>query len=197
MPTREEVLIKRSKEGDVTAFEELIRRYEDRIHGFSSRMCRQTEDAQDVFQETFLAAFKGLRNFKGRSRLATWFYKIASNACLKKRRKGKFEPRDLQSLDAFLPGSGKQGAPPQIADWTRSPVRQLEEKELRDALERAVADLPAEYRAVLVLRDMEGFSAQDTARALEISVAAVKSRLHRARLFIRQKMSEFYEKKGS
>jgi RNA polymerase sigma-70 factor, ECF subfamily len=197
MPTREEVLVKRSKEGDVSAFEELVRRYEDRIHGYSFRMCRQKEDAQDVFQETFLAAFKGLKGFKGRSRLATWFYRIASNACLKKRRKGKFEPKDLQSLEAFLPRNAAPGKPFQIADWSRSPIRHLEEKELRGALDGAVADLPAEYRAVLVLRDMEGLSAQETAKSLQISVAAVKSRLHRARLFIRQRLSEFYEKTGS
>jgi RNA polymerase sigma-70 factor (ECF subfamily) len=197
MSTREELLIRRSKDGDVAAFEELIRRYEDRIHGYSVRMCRQKEDAQDVFQDTFLAAFRGLKHFKGRSRLATWFYKIASNACLKKRRKGKFEPKDFQSLDAFHPGSGKPGESAQVSDWSRSPVRHLEEKELRGALDRAVADLPAEYRAVLVLRDMEGLSAQETARALQISVAAVKSRLHRARLFLRRQLSEFYEKAGS
>lgn len=195
MPKLDEILIQRSKKGDVQAFEELVRRYEDRIHRFSSRMCRHVEDAQDVFQDTFLAAFKSLKDFKGKAKLATWFYRIASNACMKKRRKGKYEPQQVLSLEDFLPNLDAHAETPQVSDWSKSPIRRLEDEEARRRLDEAILALPGEYRIVLVLRDMEGLSAEETSKALGIGVAAVKSRLHRARLFVRGKLSEYHEKK--
>jgi RNA polymerase sigma-70 factor (ECF subfamily) len=194
MPDQDELLIGRFKKGDPAAFEELFHRYADRIHGFSYRMCQHREDAQDVLQETFLAAFKSLKEFKGRARLTTWLYKIASSACLKKRRKGKHEPRQIFSLDEFLPAAHEGEGHLQMVDWSHSPVMTLQQKEMRRALDQTIGELPKEYRVVLVLRDMEGLPAQEVGKILGISVAAVKSRLHRARLFVREKLSEYYEK---
>jgi RNA polymerase sigma-70 factor, ECF subfamily len=193
MPDQDGALIHRFKRGEEEAFEELFRRHADRIHGFSYRMCRHLEDAQDVLQETFLAAFHGLKHFKGKARITTWLYKIASRVCLKKRRKGKHEPRRELSLDEWMPISEESEGPLQIADWSRSPFEDLQQKELRRVLDEAIASLPGEYRIVLVLRDMEGLSARETGRVLGISVTAVKSRLHRARLFVREKLSGYHE----
>ncbi len=193
MSTPDEALIHRFKKGDVSAFEKLFERYADRIHSFSYRMCRHLEDAQDVLQETFLSAFHHMNDFKGRAQLTTWLYKIASSACLKKRRKGKFQPKQVLSLDELLPATHEHGDTFQVADWSKSPIQQLEQKEVRETLEEAVAQLPKEYRIVLVLRDMEGLSSEETSRVLGISVTAVKSRLHRARLLVREKLSVYYE----
>ncbi|MBI4714350.1 MAG: RNA polymerase sigma factor, partial [Nitrospirae bacterium] len=173
--------------------EALFEHHAGTIYNFGYRMCRHPEDAQDVLQETFLAAFKGLKNFRETARLTTWLYKIASSACLKKRRKGKYAPARELSIEEFLPLSREGEGPPQIADWSRHPLTKLERKELQRLLAAAVAGLPEDYRVVLVLRDMEGLSAREVARILGISAAAVKSRLHRARLFVRERLSAYHE----
>jgi RNA polymerase sigma-70 factor (ECF subfamily) len=196
MPDQERALIERFKKGDETAFDEIFRRYADRIHGFASRMCRNAEDAQDVLQDTFLAALKNLRGFKGDARLTTYLYKIASSACIKKRRKGKYEPKRELSLEELMPMTEEGDGRRQIPDWSSSPIADLENKRLREALDDAVEALPKEYRLVLILRDMEGLTAEETGRALGITPAAVKSRLHRARLSVRERLSDLYEKKG-
>ncbi len=194
MPDQDRILIERFKKGDAAAFEKLFERYSGRIYNFSLRMCRHVEDAQDVLQDTFLAAIKGIRNFKGRSSLTTWLYKIASTACLKKRRRRKYDPKQVMSLESFMPDPEGRDGPLDIADWSRSAQDELQRKETREALEEAVAALPKEYRVVLILRDMEGLSAEETGRVLGLSVPAVKSRLHRARLFVRRRLSDHYEK---
>jgi RNA polymerase sigma-70 factor (ECF subfamily) len=187
------VLIARFKQGDPAAFEEIFQRYLAQIHRFSSRMCRDPDDAQDVLQETFLSAYKHLGSFQERSRLTTWLYKIASSACIKKRRRGKQAPREEISLEELHPGSTRRPDDP-VVDWSERPLRDLQQKELQKVLDEAVAALPGNERLVLVLRDMEGLSARETGRALGLSVAAVKSRLHRARLFVRNRLNDYYEK---
>ncbi len=194
MGEQEKALIERFKKGEASALEEIFERHADRIHGFAYRMCRHLEDAQDVVQETFLAALKSLKDFRGKARLTTYLYKIASSACLKKRRKGKHEPKQELSLEEFIPAPNEVDGQLPIADWSRSPMDAMEQKERQQVLDQAIAALPKEYKIVLVLRDMEGLSAEETGRVLGTSVAAVKSRLHRARLFVRERLSEYYKK---
>jgi RNA polymerase sigma-70 factor, ECF subfamily len=170
-------------------FTDAVERYQARIYGFLARMCRSREDAKDALQDTFLSAFRAFDGFRGESSLSTWLYRIASNACLKARRRGKFEPERELSLEEFMP-SREPGGPAQIVDWSSSPERALLEGELQQALERALAELPGPYRIVVVLRDHEGLSAEEVGEVLGLSVAAVKSRLHRGRLFLRQRLAE-------
>jgi RNA polymerase sigma-70 factor, ECF subfamily len=170
-------------------FRDTVEQYQARMYGFLSRMCRSREDARDALQDTFLSAFRAFENFRGESAVSTWLYRIATNACLKIRRRGKYEPERELSLDEFMP-SREAGGPVEIADGAASPERVLLDKELQQALERAIAELPGPYRIVLVLRDVEGLPAEEVAQVLGLSVAAVKSRLHRARLFLRQRLAE-------
>lgn len=182
-------LIEELKRDQKKAFLALVEQYQERIYSFASRMCRNIEDAQDVLQETFLAAFRALKDFRGEGKLSTWLFRIASNACLKMRRKGKFEPERELSLEEFLP-SAEGARKPEIPDWSRNPEALLLREELQKTLEEGIVQLPDPYRIVLVLRDLEGFSAEEVAEILGLSVPAVKSRLYRARLFLRQRLSE-------
>jgi RNA polymerase sigma-70 factor (ECF subfamily) len=183
----EEALIASSRSGDAGAQDALVRRYQDRVYGFAMRMCRNVEDAKDILQETFLGMIRALPDFRGDSRFTTWLYRIASNACLKKRRRGVFEPEPAQvlSLDALMPRPDAEGRKPEIPDWSQDAERALLRGELAQHLETAIDALPREYKIVLLLRDVEGFSAEETAEMLQLSVPAVKSRLHRARVAVR------------
>lgn len=180
-------LIEAVKRDRRRAFPDLVAAYEHRIYRFASRMCRNAEDARDVLQDTFLAAFRAIGDFRGEAKVSTWLFRIAANACRKMRRRGKFEPERQLSLDEFLPDRGAHAAP---EDPPPDPETVAMTAELRQALETGVAALPPSYRIVLVLRDIEGFSAEEVAEILELSVPAVKSRLHRARLFLRQQLAE-------
>ncbi len=177
------------------AFEEVVERYQTRIYGFLSRMCRSREDAKDALQDTLLSAFRAFGDFRGEAAVTTWLFRIAANACLKFRRKGKFEPAHELSLDEFIPSAPPAGRP-QVADWSASPERALLDGELQRALEAGIADLPPAYRVVLVLRDIEGLTAEEVGEVIGLSVPAVKSRLHRARLFLRQRLADQVEGRG-
>jgi RNA polymerase sigma-70 factor (ECF subfamily) len=181
----DEAALARLREGEAGAFDDIVERHGPRVYGFATRMCRSAEDARDVFQETFVAAFRSLEAFRGESRLATWLFRIAANACLKMRRRGVAEPARHLSLDELLPGddAASRRAPPE------TPEAALDRAVLRDALELALAELPASYRAVVILRDLEGLSSEETAEALGLAVPAVKSRLHRGRLFLRRHLA--------
>ncbi|MBI5240978.1 MAG: sigma-70 family RNA polymerase sigma factor [Elusimicrobia bacterium] len=179
-------LIARSKGGDPEAFSELISRYEDRIFNLAHKVCAGLPaEAEDVYQETFLTAFKKLPKFRADSDLGTWLYRIASNLCWMRFRKKKAEPV-VPILDR--PHSHEEG--PQFRDWSGGPEELSRKKALREAVEAALAALAVEYRLVLVLRDIEGRSGEETAEVLGISLAAVKSRLHRARLFLRDRLDQ-------
>lgn len=184
-------IIEQVNRGDPSAFERLLERYEDKIFHFGLRMCGQAEDARDLLQETFLNAFRYLKDFRGEAQFKNWLYRIASSVCIKMRRKGKFEPDFEISLDQFAPE--ESNGPLEVPDWAREPLRNVLSREVRQRLSAVLLLLPPEYRIVLVLRDMEGFSTEETARTLDVSEAAVKSRLHRARLFVRQKLNEYFE----
>lgn len=192
-------LVAASRHGDAAALDALVRRHQDRVFSFAMRMCRNVEDAQDILQETFLGMVRSIRDFRAESKLTTWLYRIAANACLKKRRRGVHEPAPEQelSLDELMPRPDGEGRKPEIADWSEDAERALLRGELGARMEAAIDRLPREYKIVLVLRDVEGLSAEDAAESLGLSVAAVKSRLHRARVFVRRELGEYFqESKG-
>ena len=191
--TDEQALIAASQNGDAAALEALVRTHQDRVYGFAVRMCRNVEDAKDILQETFLGVIRSIREFREESKFSTWLYRIASNACLKKRRRGVHEPTPEQefSLDDLMPRPDAEGRRPEIADWSGDAERALLHGELSARMENAIDKLPKDYKIVLVLRDVEGLSAEETAQAVGLSVPAVKSRLHRARVFIRRELADY------
>ncbi|MDQ7006538.1 MAG: sigma-70 family RNA polymerase sigma factor [Acidobacteriota bacterium] len=182
-------ILERLRNDEPGAFDLFVDRFGDRIYGFGLRMCGEVEDARDVFQETLLQAYQKIGQLKHPEALKSWLYRVASNACLMKRRKGKFEPRRELSLDELMP-SGREGLRVEIPDPGRLPDEEAASGELRELLREAIAELPEHYRIVLVLRDMEQLSTREVAEALDLAETAVKMRLHRARLMVRQRLEE-------
>jgi RNA polymerase sigma-70 factor (ECF subfamily) len=148
------------------------------------KMCRNPEDARDVLQETLLAMARSVGDFREESSISTWLYSIARGFCVKKRRKSKFAPERLGSLETDVPAEVHR-----LLDPRRPPDEELADKELQEALEKSIDSLDPMYREVLLLRDFEGLTASETAEALGVSLDAVKSRLHRARLAVRSAMA--------
>lgn len=182
--TSERELIEKSRAGDGDAFARLIGRYEDRIFRLAKNVCAGLPaEADDVYQETFLTAFRKIRGFRGDAELGTWLYRIAANLCFMKHRRKKREP--------FVPlldrphSHDHDAAAHQVPDRRPTPEEEAGKKELTAQVTRALAALPVDYRLVLTLRDVEGLSAEETGKILGLGVAAVKSRLHRGRLFLR------------
>ncbi len=170
------------------SFDQLYRDHIDIMYRFAYRLCGEAEAAKDLVQETFLNAYRAYDRFRGDAQVSTWLYAIASNACLRMRRKRKGEPDRELSLEEFVPTSEGEFVL-QIPMEGLSPQEALENKELRQILDRAIAKLPQKYRMVLVLRDMEGLSAKEVGGILGLNERAIKSRLHRARLFVRKELS--------
>lgn len=169
-------------------FDRLYRDHVDLMYRFANRLCGETEAAKDLVQETFLNAYRGFKNFRGEAQVSTWLYTIASRACLRMRRRRKGAPERELSLDEFIPTSEGEFRL-QIPVDGLSPEEALQNKELRQALDAAIDKLPKKYKMVLVLRDMEGLSAKEVGVIMGLNERAVKSRLHRARLFIRRELS--------
>jgi RNA polymerase sigma-70 factor (ECF subfamily) len=174
-------LVKAAKEGNHQALEELLSRHEKQVYRFGLRMCGSEEDAKEVLQETLLAAFRGIHSFRGEAELSTWLYQLARTYCFRARRRRSGQPEETQSLDVpaaqRLPSDG--GAPDEL-----SHARQMGE-----ALQAAILALPERYREVLILRDVEGLSTEEAAQVVGIEVRALKSRLHRARMQLREHLS--------
>ncbi len=186
-------LLERFRQGDPEAMNDLVNQYEQRLYNFGLRMCGQKEDAEDIIQDTFLSAFRYLDGFREETRLKNWLFKIAANACFRKRRKKKCEPDRELSLEDMAPGEGAAGQY-DIPDWDNDPSKHLLRGELKQVIDEAVLSLPPMYRMVFNLRDMEGFSTEETAAILDLTPQAIKTRLHRARLFLRKTISERYRK---
>jgi RNA polymerase sigma-70 factor (ECF subfamily) len=176
-----EAIVHAAQRGDGAALDELLSRYQPHILRFGMKMCGDVDDAQDVLQETLLAAARTLPGFRGASTLSTWLYAIARSFCIKKRRRSVFAP-EVVSLDSE---AARAGAAP---DRAPDPERSLAAKEVATALESAIAGLEPAYREVLLLRDVEGLSAAEAAEVTGLTVAAVKSRLHRARREVRDRL---------
>jgi len=191
--TDERALVAASRDGDPAALEALVRSHQDRVYSFAMRMCRNVEDAKDILQDTFLGVIRSIREFREESKFSTWLYRIAANACLKKRRRGVHDPTPEQdlSLDDLMPRPDAEGRKPEIPDWSEDAERALLQGELSARMESAIDKLPRDYKIVLVLRDVEGLSAEETAQAVGLSVPAVKSRLHRARVFVRRELADY------
>jgi RNA polymerase sigma-70 factor (ECF subfamily) len=196
MEPDEQSLIERLKQAHEDAFDDFLDRYGERLYRFASRLCRNEEDARDVVQETLMALFRSLQRYRGEGRFQTWLFTIASNACRKMRRKGKFDPAQEISLDQFLPGP-QEDIGLEIADESPTPEAAVLKAELAAVVEAAIADLPAKYRIVLVLRDIEQFSTDEVARILGLRPEAVKSRLHRARLWVRHRLVTYWHAQRS
>jgi RNA polymerase sigma-70 factor (ECF subfamily) len=181
---RDEDLVLLARQADTRAFDELVKRYQNKIYRLARRMTETEEDAEDVLQEAFVKAYKSLKGFKGESRFSTWLYRITVNLALMKLRKKKLETVPLDQPIQTRDGVVKRD----IEDAGLDPLERLIAAESKQILDRAVAGLPAGHRAVFVLRDIEKLSTEDTARVLGISVPAVKSRLHRTRLMLKEKL---------
>lgn len=179
-------LVAAARAGDRAALERLLERFEPRIYRFGMKMCRHPEDAEDILQETLITMTRSIGDFRGASSLSTWLWSIARSFCLKKRRRSKFAPEREESLEADAETSGAARA---VADPGRSPDEEVADRELRTALEAAIDHLELMYREVLVLRDVEGLAASEVAAVLDLSIEAVKSRLHRARLAVRAEVA--------
>jgi RNA polymerase sigma-70 factor, ECF subfamily len=175
-------LLDAARGGDRKALEELIQRHQRRVYRFGLKMCRDPEDAKDVLQETLVAAARTIRDFRGASSVSTWLYTIARSFCIKQRRRSKFAPEHEESLEAREPGTEAR----QVADPGRGAEEDLAGRQVESALEAAIGSLDPMYREVLVLRDVEGLSAPEVAEIMGLTVEAVKSRLHRARVTVRE-----------
>jgi RNA polymerase sigma-70 factor (ECF subfamily) len=177
-------LLERARAGDAHALEQLLERHEAQVYRYGMKMCRNPEDAQDVLQETLLSMARGVGDFRGASSVSTWLYTIARSFCIKKRRRSKFAPQVESSLETDAAGTAAE-----IVDPAQSPDETLVGKQVEEALQRALAALEPAAREVLVLRDVEGLTAPEVAEVMGISVQAVKSRLHRARLALRARVA--------
>ena len=159
---KESELIEKSKAGDVEAFSQLIRNYENKIFSLAHHVCAgMPSDAEDVYQETFLSAFKNIKGFKNRSNLGTWLYRIAANLCWVRFRKKKREPV-VSILDRNR--TNEDEIQWEFKDWFPNPEEISRKKELQEAVAKALSELPSDYRLVLTLRDIEGLSAEETAK---------------------------------
>ncbi len=177
-------LLKRAQSGDRRAVELLLAEQAPRIARFAARMCRNRADAEEVVQETLIAAARTLPNFRGDSAVSTWMYTIARSFCIKQRRRGRTVRQGDTSLD-----DPQSHAALTLSDERDRPDRELGERELGQAVDEAIGELAPMYREVLVLRDVEGLSAAEVAESLGLRVDAVKSRLHRARIAVRDRLA--------
>lgn len=181
------------RNGEPGAFDRFVDHFRSKVFGYSWLMCGQREDAEDVAQEALLKAFENFDQLQDPEHVRSWIFRIAKNACLMKRRKSVFAPERELSLEEFLPASESAGGIRrlEIADWSHLPDGRLLNLELRQELQEAIAGLPELYRAVLLLRDVEDLSTEETAQILDVSTDVVKTRLHRARLAIRRKLDTY------
>jgi RNA polymerase sigma-70 factor (ECF subfamily) len=189
----EGALVARAKAGDTTAFSELVRHYDRRVFRMAKQITQNDDDTEDVLQETFLKAYTHLNDFQGNSKFYTWLVRIAVNEALmklRKRRSDRTSPLD-EPID-----TGEDEVVREIAVWVDNPESQYSREEMHQILDEAVQSLKPAYRTVFILRDIEELSIEETAEALNLSISAVKSRLLRARLQLREKLTRLFKRKG-
>ena len=190
-PHPDVLLVSRAREGDVAAFETLVKQYDRQVFRIAQHITQNREDAQDVVQDAFLKAYQKLDQFQGNSKFYTWLVRIAVNEALmrlRKRRTGKMVSidEDIQTEEGSVPRD--------LAEWRPNPEQQYNQAELAEILRKTINGLPPGFRVVFVLRDVEGLSTEETAETLGLSVPAVKSRLLRARLQLRERLSRYFRK---
>lgn len=178
------VLLARARDGDVDAFAELVRRYEQRVRSVLFRLLDDDRDVEEATQDAFLQAWRNLDRFRGDAAVFTWLYRIAVNEALARLRRKRVQTTDIDELAETAPLA---------ADPAHEPERAAEAAELHGFLAACIRRLPPDYRAPLVLRDVIGLSNQEVADVLELSVAAAKSRIHRARMQIREQLAKWEE----
>jgi RNA polymerase sigma-70 factor (ECF subfamily) len=191
-PHPDVALVDRVRGGDVEAYDTLVRKYERQIFRIAQHITQNREDAEDVMQDAFLKAYEKIDQFQGNSKFYTWLVRIAVNESLmrlRKRRTGK-----MVSIDEDIETDGGS-VPRDLADWAPDPEQNYNQAELAGILRKTIQGLPPGFRIVFVLRDVEGLSTQETAEMLDLSIPAVKSRLLRARLQLRERLSRYFHKK--
>jgi RNA polymerase sigma-70 factor, ECF subfamily len=191
-PTDEQVLVQAARQGDIGAFEELVKRYDRNVFRIANHITQNREDAEDVVQDAFLKAYQNLGQFQGQSKFYTWLVRIAVNEALMRLRRRR--PERMVSLDEDIK-TDEDSMPREVADWAPNPEQLYTQAELKDILGKTIQGLPPSFRTVFVLRDVEGLSTEETADALELSVPAVKSRLLRARLQLRERLNKYFKQK--
>ncbi len=189
--TDELALVQAAKRGDVSAFEQLVKRYDRNIFRIAQHITQNREDAEDVVQDAFLKAYENLEQFQGNSKFYTWLVRIAVNESLMKLRRRRSDR--TVSLDEDIE-TEEDTMPREVADWSPNPEQLYKQGELKDILRKTVQGLPGSFRTVFVLRDVEGLSTEETAEALDLSIPAVKSRLLRARLQLRERLNKYFRK---
>ncbi len=179
--------------GEPAAFDRFVETYRSKIFQYSFMMCGQREDAEEVAQETLLKVFESFETLREPEHLKAWVFRIARNACFMKRRKSVYAPAQELSLEDLLPAFEGEGERRklQIADWSALPDSQVLNSELRGVLQQAISELPELYKSVILLRDVEELSTEETAQILDVGTDVVKTRLHRARLAVRQKLDGY------
>ncbi len=195
---KEPELVRRAQSGDKRAFSLLVKKYESTVYGFAFKVCRNEEKAAETLQDTFVNVYRKLDQFNGKAKFSTWLYQIVTNNCLMKRRRSKIDESSvsIDSNESKEDGSERDddGAPLQpLISLRHTPQDEMINKELREILDNAILELPMEQRIVFVLRDVGGRSLEETAKILKLSAPAVKSRLRRARMFLRGQLQEYME----
>ena len=185
-------LVERVRGGDVSAYDELVRKYERQVFRIAQRITQNREDAEDVTQDTFVKGFEKLDQFQGNSKFYTWLVRIAVNESLmrlRKRRTGR-----MVSIDEDVV-TDEGSVPRDLADWAPDPEQNYSQSELHQILEKTIKGLPPGFRVVFELRDVQGLSTEETAEALGLSIPAVKSRLLRARLQLRERLTRYFKRR--
>jgi len=192
-PVSEELLlVNAARAGDVGAFEKLVRKYDRNVFRIAQHITQNREDAEDVVQDAFLKAFQKLGQFQGQSKFYTWLVRITVNEALMRLRRRR--PERMVSLDEDVK-TEEDSIPREVADWAPNPEQLYNQSELKEILAKTIQGLPAGFRTVFVLRDVEGLSTEETADALGLSVPAVKSRLLRARLQLRERLNKYFKRR--
>lgn len=189
--TDHEFSLQRLQAGDKAEFARLVEQYSSVVYRLGLKMLENEQDAEDVLQETFIKAYRALPDFQGNSSLSTWLYRIASNEALMvlRKRKNKAVPVSIDEPLELAPG---EMAPLEIMDWCCMPEDEMMSSEARHYLRQAVSELPESLRVVFLLRDIEGLSTRETSQVLDLSETAVKTRLSRARLRLREKLTGYF-----
>ena len=190
-------LVERARNKDFAAFEELVSRYEDKIFRLAYRFVRNESEAKEILQDTFLSIWRKLDTFKGDAQFSSWVYRVAANAALMRLRSQRRHPEvSTEDLPAGFLDKQQYGDILSPGDnWARRPDDELQSDELRRHIQAAVDALPEIYRTVFLVRDVEGLSTEETAEMLGISVPTVKTRLHRARMALREEIAAYFGKK--
>ncbi len=189
-PGEELALVRAAKSGDISAFEQLVKRYDRNIFRLAQHITQNREDAEDVVQEAFLKAYTHLNGFQEQSKFYTWLVRIAVNESLMKLRRRRADK--TVSLDQEIE-TEENSMPREVTDWRPNPEQVYKQAEMNQILAKTIGGLPGGFRAVFVLRDVEGLSTEETAEALQLSVPAVKSRLLRARLQLRERLNKYFQ----